>query len=175
MTLYRVELREAAKTALLAANTLAGFNVFTARDWPVSPSSLPCIYLQVPVDHGDSDGRGQPSFTRVASLMIVAFVAYGEPGQGENLLDVMTEQIELCIMQDVTLQGMIQQVVQIHTELVLDASNADAIGEARMRFDLEFTETYPLPGVPLVKISEQVLAGPDGRILAAATVTIPQD
>ena len=175
MTLYRVELREAAKTALVSANTLAGPNVFTARDWPIAITSLPAIYLQVPVDHADSDGRSQPSFTRIASLMVVAYVSYGSPDQGENALDVLTEQIELSIMQDVTLQGMIQQVVQMHTELVLDATKADQVGEARMRFDLEFTETYPLPGVPLTEIVEKVLAGPDGQLLATAEIIIPQE
>ncbi len=156
MTLYRVELREAAATALVAANTIAGANVFTARSLPIAPAGLPSIYLQVPTDRAESAGRSAPGFTRVAYLVVRGRVAQGGPGQVETALDTLAEQIELALMCDAGLQAMIQQVTEIQTEVKVSSETGDHLGEVRMLFGLEFTEYFPVVGTPLTQITGEI-------------------
>lgn len=176
--LYRVMLREEAARALRAAGTLAGLNVWTARSLPIKANALPMIQLQVLADLAESWGRNAPGFTRTAGLLVTAKVAFktaadGTSAEGETALDTICEQIEMTLMQDTQLQRLIQQVSTIETELAFDSTGADQIAVARMRFDLEYPQTFEPVGEPLTAINMQI-ADAAGRDLAKASVTFPQ-
>lgn len=176
--LYRVQLREEAARALRAANTLAGPNVWTARSLPTTAAACPMIQLQVLADTAESWGRNQPGFTRTAGLLVTARVAFktdavGTSSQGENLLDAFAEQIETTLMLDTALQRLVQQVSTIDTEMAFDSTGADQIATLRMRFDLEYPQTYEPIGEPLAAVNLQI-ANCAGITLAEATVTFPQ-
>ena len=173
MTLYRVLLREEAARALRAANTIAGPNVFTARSWPIRPEALPMIQLQVLADHAESWGAAQPGYTRTAGLLVTARVEFGTPAEGEDLLDTITEQIETTLMLDTALQAMLEQVSTIQTELAFDSGSGQQIGTARMRFDLQYPQTYAPSGVPLARINASIRDAGTGTVLAAAEIDLP--
>lgn len=172
MTLYRERLREEAARALREANTLAGPNVFTARSWPILASALPMIQLQTLADFSESVNRSAPSFKRTVGLLVTAKVEFGTPAEGELLLDAITEQIEMTLMLDVALMAMVQQVAVIQTELAFDSNAGEQIAVARMRFDLEFNQSYVPSGVPLAEINMQI-ANTSGVVLAGAVVDFP--
>jgi len=173
MTLYRATLRDEAVRALREAETLAGPNVFPSRAWPTKAGALPVIQCQVLADTAQSWGRDAPSYTRTAGLLVTAKVAFGTPEQAEALLDTICEQIETAIMLDTALQSKIQQVSAIDTELALDAMGSDQIGVARIRFDLEYPQTFMPVGVPLREINLEI-ATAAGLHLASAEVDFPQ-
>ncbi|GAN90967.1 phage protein [Gluconobacter frateurii M-2] len=172
--LYRSILRDLAAEALKAANTIAGENVLTARSLPIRADLLPVIYLQVPDDRGESAGRFQPQFTRVATLAIRGKLQAGTPFDVELALEGFAEQIELALMTDADLQAAITQVTELSTSIVVSSDQSEHIGELRMILGLEYIETYPPPGTPLAEI-DATLFSPDNPAFAGLRVDFPTD
>ncbi|MCQ8240522.1 hypothetical protein [Rhizosaccharibacter radicis] len=161
MTLIRADLRTAAVDALRAAGTAAGPNVFSSRAWPTDPKALPVIQAVVLADTAESWGRNAPGFTRTAGLLVTAKFRFDGPEDFERQSDLLCEQIELAIMGNVALQAMIQQVSAIDSDLASDALGAVQVGVVRIRFDLEYAQTFAPPSEPLVSIAATVRAGLD--------------
>ncbi|PYD63973.1 hypothetical protein [Gluconacetobacter entanii] len=158
MTLYRVQLRDAAVQALIAAKTLVGANVLVNRSLPLPIAKLPAILVTAPRDQGTTTGRNQPGFTRVTTLAIRGQLCGESPEQVATYLDQLTEQVELAIMLDVDLQAMITQVTSLNTELIVNSETREHTGEVRMLFGLEYIEYYPPAGTPLTEITGQMQA-----------------
>ena len=158
MTLYRVQLKNAAVQALIAAKTLAGSNVMVDRSLPATPDKLPAILMTAPRDRAVSTGRNQPGFTRVTTLAIRALLCGVTPAEVSANLDIFAEQIELAIMLDVDLQAMITQVTSLNTEMIVNSKTREHTGEVRMLFGLEYIEYYPPAGTPLTEVTGQMQA-----------------
>lgn len=158
MTLYRVQLRDAAVQALTAADTLAGTNVLANRSLPLQIDKLPAILITAPRDRGVTTGRNQPGFTRVTTLAVRGQLCGVSPEAVATDLDRFAEQIELAIMLDADLQAMITQVTTLDTELVINSTTREHTGEVRMLFGLEYIEYYPPAGTPLTEITGQMQA-----------------
>ncbi|MBB2196561.1 hypothetical protein HLH44_03625 [Gluconacetobacter sp. 1c LMG 22058] len=153
MTLYRVELREAVSAAILAADTAAGPRVYTARTMPSRAVDLPNVYVQSPSDQAESLNRGPPQFLRTAQIVVIARVSAFTGPAAELVLDTLTEQIELAVLTNGPLAQMVQQFSRLETAVRVNSENNPVIGEARMDFYLEWTETYPIAGGPFNGIS----------------------
>lgn len=156
MTLYRVELKQAAAAALASVSGVK--NVFIDRSLPMTPGMLPAINLVCPRDNAVSAGRGQPQFTRVAHLYVHARLCHTSPANAEAEVEAFAEQIELAIMLDAALQAMITQVTELDTEVEVNSKTAEHTGEVSMHFGLEYIETYPPPGTPLAEITGTMTA-----------------
>ena len=158
MTLYRVQLRDAAVQALIAANTLAKTNVLVNHSLPTPIATLPAILVTAPRDRATSNNRGATDFTRVTTLAIRGQLCGETPEQVGSYLDELAEQIELAIMQDGNLQGMITQVVTIDTEQIITSQTREHTGEIRFLFGLEYIEEYTPAGTPLTLLNGQMQA-----------------
>ncbi|MFT8417400.1 MAG: hypothetical protein ABF636_01035 [Acetobacter sp.] len=158
MTLYRVLLKDAAAKALVAGKTLAGDNIMVDRSLPATPDKLPAILLTAPRDRATSTGRNGPGFTRVSTLAIRALLCGKTPTEVSANLDIFAEQIELALVLDPTLQGMITQITDIETELMINSQTAEHTGEVRMLLGLEYIEYYPQEGMPATELIGQVQA-----------------
>ncbi|AQU87969.1 hypothetical protein B0W47_11355 [Komagataeibacter nataicola] len=158
MTLYRVQLRDAAVAALQAANTLAGSNILVNHSLPTALDKLPAIAVTAPRDRATSNNRGATDYTRVTTLAIRGQLCGETPEIVGTYLDELAEQIELAIMQDLNLQGMITQVVTIDTDQIITSQTREHTGEIRFLFGLEYIEEYPPAGTPLTTLTGQMQA-----------------
>ncbi|MGS0648882.1 hypothetical protein ACU81Q_14790 [Komagataeibacter melomenusus] len=158
MTLYRVQLRDAAVAALQAANTLAGSNILVNHSLPTALDKLPAIAVTAPRDRATSNNRGATDYTRVTTLAIRGQLCGETPEAVGTYLDELAEQIELAIMQDLNLQGMITQVVTIDTDQIITSQTREHTGEIRFLFGLEYIEEYPPAGTPLTTLTGQIQA-----------------
>ncbi|GBQ23135.1 hypothetical protein AA12717_1403 [Gluconacetobacter sacchari DSM 12717] len=175
MTLYRVELREAAAKALVDAATMAGQRVFTACTMPSRPADLPNIYVQSPTDRAESLNRGPPQFVRTGLIVVIARVSAASGPEAEVALDILTEQIELAILTNGPLMRMITQVSSLETGIRVNAETSPVIGEARMDFTMEWIETYPMQsaGAAPVAIAGSMQSGGNSTF-AGMNVNSPQ-
>ena len=173
-TTYRGQVRDAAVADLVAARTLAGPNVFTARDWPTSAQLLPALLVQVPIEQKVARSKGQRSYITTMHLIVLARVAGGSPGDIEDTLDALCEQVSLAVLLSPALQGMTSTIGTVHTELRVTAEAAAQFGEARVAFELEVPEDYVPTGAPLQSIELGIKAAGSGAPLVSGTVTFPQ-
>ena len=179
MTLYRVELREQVAAALIAANTIAGSQVYTARSWPMAVPRLPFIELQILSDKAESWGPAEAAYTRTAMLLVIAKASYGKFSEGTDLMDQVCEQIELAVINWSIVPGSngflpVQQIKTIDTEISFDADSGTQIAVARLQFALEYPQTYGLPGVPLTAITAEIVNQSTGNVLANMQVDVAQ-
>jgi len=168
-----VQLREAAAQTLIAAETIAGRNVFTTRSLPIAADALPALYLSTFEDRGESIGRGSPAFTRTATLSIRGFVSGGTPEAVQAALDVLAEQIEMTIMCDPSFQAKIQQVSEFATQGVVKSDQNEHLGELRILLGLEYFQSYEPAGVPLSKINATIATAANLNF-ATASVAFPE-
>lgn len=169
MTLYRVELKQAAAAALAGISGVK--SVFIDRSLPMTADMLPAIIISCPRDNGISVGRAQPQFTRVSHLYVHARLCHTSPENAEAEVEAFAEQIELAIMLDVGLQAMLTQVTEIETEVDINSKTAEHTGEVSMHFGLEYIETYPPPGTPLTEITGTMTANGNADFAGMQTPT----
>ena len=170
MTLYRAQLRDKV-AGLLRLTTEAQDNVFTCADYPLTPDKLPAIFVTVPSELAQSNGRGTPDYMRTVDLEVTAKVSGGNPQVVQGQLDRIAEQIEMSVMCSADIMSMVQQVSRIDTEQQMKADSADYLGAVRLTFGMEYTQEYPISGVPLTQISGDLT----GTIAAGFVANLPQE
>jgi hypothetical protein len=146
---YRDQIVAAVVTTLLAANTLAGVNVYAERDWPLTAVQLPSIMVKTPAERKDSLVRGVPQFTTTAMVMVLVR-ATGPTSQAvAGTLADICEQIEQAVISaGSAVQIMVQQFTTVETEIRTTSDGADPLGDALVSLACEFYEIFPAPDGP---------------------------
>ncbi|WP_227105149.1 hypothetical protein [Chromobacterium rhizoryzae] len=173
--LYRAQLRQAVVNALLQANTLAGQKVYAPRDLPTTPASMPLILVQTPLERKVSLGRHAPLFTTTATVAVNARVQGATVQQVEADLETLCEQIEEAVLTDYTVLKMVQQVAAVDTEIDVTSESRSHLGEAWIRFDMEFPQAYrPTITQPLTDMElTATVASEGGPPSPPTTIGIP--
>lgn len=95
---YRDDVKNAARDILLG-NTVAGDNVFTTMDRPISPDDLPIIIIYtVKSERGEEYGRGLT--TRVVTVRIEAALAVQNPYTAEAVAEAFADEAEKLLNAD---------------------------------------------------------------------------
>lgn len=202
------ELLALAVDALKGA-TLAGDRVYSALDWPTTAAHYPLIYCKTPSEDKESLGRnGGPDFTVTATLKVEARAEVAALPNGrsaallEQQLALLGQQIQVALVNNPDLMGLLQQVSFIRTDMTMTSQGNKELGEIEVALGLEFfqgaEDFYPLPTWPLQTVAittdlvnvfdptatyadpafpDAVTAaprthGPDGRAEGALTITL---
>lgn len=174
MALYRTVLRDLI-VGLLQKTTDAGVNVFSVRTSPTLPAQMPAIYVSTPSESGQSSSRGTPDFTKTVRVEVLAKVSGGTPLATLTALERIAEQIEMSVMCSPEILTRIQQVSDITIEQAISSETEDHLGAAKLTFGLEYTQEYPVSGLPLTHIQGEVLAEqPNIGPPLVFEVTLPQ-
>ena len=144
----------------LQGATLAGDRVYSALTWPTTAAQYPQIYCKTPTEDKESLSRnGGPDFTVTATLKVAARAEVGALPNGqsaallERQLALMGQQIQVALINNPSLMGLLQQVPFIRTEMSMTSDGNKELGEIEVAIGLEFfqgaDEFYPLPTWPL--------------------------
>jgi hypothetical protein len=100
MSAIRPYLRALAQQGLLAAETIAGTNIFLPRTWPTNSAVMPNISIQTPREMKDdaTRGNGFPHFVTVTWLQLRCQVMGTDAGQIEDDLETLVDQAEQAMM-----------------------------------------------------------------------------
>lgn len=151
--LLRSQLRQNAVNALLAANTLAGPNVFSPRDWPTYAGNYPALLVQTTKERKESNGRtGLPTFTTTTTLAVTGRLEAATATDAEMQLETLAEQIQSTILTNYSLISSIQQFVSVDTRIEVTAEGKRHIGEVQVEFDLEYFEAFDPAAVQTVGV-----------------------
>lgn len=181
--LYRAQLRDTAAAQLVAANTLAGANVFVPRDWPTNPGTYPAILVQAYREREDSRGHSQvPQFIAVARLSVVGRLQAGTAALAESQLDQFCEQIRLAVLTCQAILQNVSRIAYVETDMGVSAEGRQHIGEVQIDFGLEYSvDIDPIgqsPVGPSAAVSFQTVTTaikePAGTTQPSQTFSLPQ-
>jgi hypothetical protein len=179
MTLYRELIVDSVVSALIAANTPAGENVFAERDWPVTPVQMPSIMVKAPAERKESNVRGASRFTSTATIVVLVRASGATSAAVSASLATLCGQIEQAILTDGSaVQNMVQQFTSVDTETRTSSEASTPIGESAISILAEYFEEFqvsPSAGVPLQQIGLQISQiGTDApAILAGSNIESP--
>jgi hypothetical protein len=162
MTHYRKRIRDAVKDVLLAANTLAGPNVFTSRARPVLEilqrrEAVLSIYTADETSARDPDGH---LMRRTLTVSIEAAAGGGD--DIDDTIDVLAAQVEAAINANPSLTGLLTD------DMDLTATTSEVTARGNMQvgaFRMEWQCTYlteridELAGYPVQDLPDEVLIG----------------
>ena len=151
-----------AQQVLIAAQTLAGANVFEPRAWPSRPEDLPMLLLQTPGDRKVSMFPGQPVFTTTITLVVVGRVASLNEIDANQALDTLAGQIEDALLVSPQIAAAVQQFSTIETKTVVSADGKYFIGEIGMTLEIVVYQAFGPSGDPLTNVTGTI--HPDGTI-----------
>lgn len=166
MSAFRGELRLLVQQALLAAGTLAGPNVFLPRDWPLNSAKMPALLLQTPRERKESRGRsGIPQYETTTWLEVRGQTNGEDPVQVETDLETLADQVELVMMGFVVgPPQQLEEIAAVETEFALSADGKRHLGEAVLRFALQYPESF-VPSVPDNLLEVDITVEPTGAPL----------
>jgi len=145
--MYSELLHQRIVALLKAANTIAGDQIYSPEDWPLTGANLPAVQIGIGRDRKESRGRIQPpSF--VTTTIIYADFSVEEADQARALarVQLLAGQIQAAILSDNTLITMIQQFSSVETsEPVVTAEARRHVGSARIDFAMEYPEDFAPP------------------------------
>lgn len=147
---YRQRIRDAVKQRLLAANTLAGTNVFTSRARPVL-EILQRQQMVLSVYTSDENSEPSPDSYNLVRTLTVSIE--GMAGGGDDLddvLDNLAEQVEAAIDADDTLGTLLTEPMELQSTVSeITARGNQQVGAFRMDFEAQYTTPLitELPGV----------------------------
>jgi hypothetical protein len=167
---YRQRIRDAVAQRLLAANTLAGANVFTSRARPVleilqKRESVLSVYTSDETSTDSPDG-----YNRVRTLTVSIEGMAGGGDDLDDILDNMAAQVEAAINADDTLGTLLTEPMELQaTVSEITARGNQQVGAFRMDFEAQYiTELITeVPGVlpTMVYVNPQpVTNGYDGLL-----------
>ncbi len=181
--LYRAQLRDTAAAQLVAANTLAGANVFVPRDWPTNAGIYPAILVQAYRERKDARGHSQvPQFIATARLSIVGRLQAVTAESAEEQLDEFCEQIELAVLTCQAILQNVSRITYVETDMGVSAEGRQHIGEVQIDFGLEYSvdidpigqsPVAPSAAVPFQTITTAITE-PAGTVQPSQTFTLPQ-
>lgn len=169
----RQQLADAARTAIIAANTLAGSSVFEPRDWPNTLADFPMVIVSTPRERKTSLGRNNREFNTVISLAIIARVAATSDEKASTDLRTLTDQLENAIIVSPALSATVQQFVSIEMASAVTAESEYHVGEAGLIFECEVYQIYgPDTGTALTDVRATITNQTGGGTLTVADATL---
>ena len=130
--------------AILADPTIAGTNIYAARDWPTWIDTMPIVLFDVADDDMTSMGRSAPQYTSISRIPLTARVTApsGDNDAGAGVvryaLGLMREKIKRAVINYTPLMTQIQQITQINSQMKSGASESrQHVGELTMLFSVE--------------------------------------
>ena len=181
--LFRAQLRDTAAAQLVAANTLAGANVFVPRDWPTNTGTYPAILVQAYRERKDSRGHSQvPQFIATARLSVVGRLQAATASDAEAALDEFCSQIELAILTCQAILQNVSRIAYVETDMGVSSEGRQHIGEVQLDFGLEYSVDIDPIGQSPVSPSAAVpfqtatvsIQEPAGTTQPGLTITLPQ-
>jgi hypothetical protein len=148
MALMRETLRELTVTALSAANTLAGDNIYSPGDWPTNSDTMPAILVNANKEHKESGSRAQPNFTVTSFIEIEAKVLANSGEKARADLTQLCGQIEYAILTNYNIIILLQQISSVDIEVKYNSDSGKHIGHAKLDFGMEFFEVPETPVNP---------------------------
>lgn len=124
---------------------------------------IPLIYIKPPTEEKDSLSRnGPPQFTVTTTLRILAKAEIGtlpnDAGAAvlEQQLMVLSDQIQVALVNNPTLMKKLQRVPFIRTEIAISSNGNKDLGELEVSIGLEFyqgpEDFYDLPVYPITTV-----------------------
>ena len=145
--LLRSTFRQLAIDALLAANTLAGENVFLYA-WPTNTAKNPAIVVNWGRDVKISNSRTTPNFTSTFTLRLDVRVEDTTMETASAKLDILLGQIEKAILANYALNQKLQQFSHFETINITDSDSEFFIAQAVCDIGMETFELFsPDPDV----------------------------
>lgn len=136
---YRQQIRDAMKARLLAANTLAGPNVFTSRAKPVleilqKREAVLSVYTA-----DESSTRSPDGYWSIRTLTVSIEGMAGGGDDLDDVLDAMAEQVEATINTDRTLGTLLSGELELTgTTSEITARGNMQVGAFRLDLDCEY-------------------------------------
>lgn len=140
---YRNQLRDLAVQGLIAAQTLAGSNVFAPRDWPTNGSIYPSILVQAYRERKESRAKGSqlPQFIATVILSIEGRLQVmgteAAAGTAQSQLDTLIWQIESAVLCNQSILQSINRVSFVDMDSGVTASGREHIAQVQLNFGLE--------------------------------------
>lgn len=133
-----ITLRRLFATELLAANTMAGRDVYEFADWPSTSENMPQILVYDAEEEAHSEARGQPNFTTVSYLKVDGRVKAETAKGARELLDQMHMQILQAVVINYDILKVLQQIKSIHTQKKMNSETGMHVGQIIIAFGLEY-------------------------------------
>jgi hypothetical protein len=172
---YRQRIRDAVAQRLLAANTLAGTNVFTSRARPVL-EILQRQQMVLSVYTSDESSTDSPDgYNRVRTLTVSIEGMAGGGDDLDDVLDNLAEQVEAAIDDDDTLGTLLTEPMELQSTVSeITARGNQQVGAFRMDFSCDYmtaaasataTEDALWPERPLpTEITTNLVPTPDAYV-----------
>jgi hypothetical protein len=165
----RTDLLMAVISALNAAGTLAGSNVFSRRIWSLTENQYPAILVSAPLETKHSLSRslsGAATFDTEVSIALSLRIA-GKPSSSGSItvdthLDLLCAQVENVLMTDPGIISLIQGFGDVHTQYTVTAEGAPVLGDASIVAAYVLRQQFwPDNAVPLTEIDVSWLTKSD--------------
>lgn len=136
---YRQRIRDAVAERLLAAETLAGPNVFTSRARPILEILQKREMVLSVYTADENSKRNGDSYLLERTLTVSIEGAAGGGDDLDDILDQLTEQVENTINADPTLANLLSgELVLTSTASEISARGNQQIGAFRMDFECSY-------------------------------------
>jgi hypothetical protein len=155
----------------LKNNTVAGNEVYYARDWPTDTSKLATGVILVfgLKERKERVRSGLLEYTTTATIDVLARVARGGPETTLKLVNLLSEQIAAAVICDLTIHKLTNYAPSVDIEIGMTSEGEMQIGQGLLSFSFEYRERYQPGGVPLVDI----INGTEGSF-GSFSVSLPQ-
>lgn len=135
-------IRQAVKSALVAASTAAGARVFETRFLPLKRVELPALAVYTLVESVDESDKGAPrELVRRLQLAIEGSVEAGE--NVDDDLDSLALEVETAIHADDSFGGTAEDAVLESTEIAIDESGSKPVGVVRLVYGVTYRTYAP--------------------------------
>ncbi|MDA8230151.1 MAG: hypothetical protein M0006_02310 [Magnetospirillum sp.] len=139
-------LRDAAVTALQAAGTLAGENVFSPRDWPTWNQQYPLLIVRTPEERAEAVAprTWPPQFTTVVTLQVEAQLDATSESAADANIRLLTDQVKAALLQNgqFIFNAEIQAFPSWRVRLAVNEADRRHIGQAEISLDVELYQVY---------------------------------
>lgn len=142
-----LDLLDLSHAAVIAANTMAGDNIFRPGDWPTQPGQYPIGKMRLVKEDRISQGRSGPqSFTTTAHIQMS--LAVSEPAQlddagataAEAKLWAFKREVEIAIVNSMPLATAIQQISMMRSQLQFLGQGGEHLAGVQMDIAFEYYE-----------------------------------
>jgi len=148
----RTQIRQAV-IALLKGNTSAGNNVFEARVYPIDDPKLPALLVYTKLETLGEQSMSRPrTQQRELRLSIEVYVKAQSKISGRKVdedTDALALEIEQLIAADVTLGGLVKDIVLDTTETQFSDDGERPVAVAVMNYAILYTVKEHQPQTPV--------------------------
>ncbi|WP_439271859.1 phage tail terminator protein [Pseudochrobactrum sp. HB0163] len=137
MSHARTQIRQAV-IALLKGNTSAGNNVFEARVYPIDDPKLPALLVYTKLETLGEQSMSRPR-TQQRELRLSIEVYVKARGKVDEDTDALALEIEQLIAADVTLGGLVKDMVLDTTETQFSDDGERPVAVAVMNYAILYT------------------------------------